>query len=155
MPDIESFLELRENTGDTARRTYNLNLANWIPDLFMQRVEADGLWSLFDPKDVPELPDLFGDAFTAAYEKAEAEKKYHRQIKARELYLRMMRSLAETGNGWMTFKDATNLKCNQTGKARQRCPSFEPVHRDHRGDLEGPDCGVQSWFDQPRAACHD
>jgi ribonucleoside-diphosphate reductase alpha chain len=114
--DIESFLELRENTGDGARRTYNLNLANWIPDLFMERVEADGLWSLFDPKDVPEFPDLFGDAFKVAYEKAEAEKIYHRQIKARELYLRMMRSLAETGNGWMTFKDATNLKCNQTGK---------------------------------------
>jgi len=114
--DIESFLELRENTGDGARRTYNLNLANWIPDLFMQRVEADGLWSLFDPKDVPQLPDLFGDEFTAAYEKAEADKIYHRQIKARDLYARMMRSLAETGNGWMTFKDATNLKCNQTGK---------------------------------------
>jgi ribonucleoside-diphosphate reductase alpha chain len=114
--DIESFLELRENTGDGARRTYNLNLANWIPDLFMERVEADGLWSLFDPKDVPEFPDLYGDAFKVAYEKAEAEKIYHRQIKARELYLRMMRSLAETGNGWMTFKDATNLKCNQTGK---------------------------------------
>jgi ribonucleoside-diphosphate reductase alpha chain len=113
--DIESFLELRENTGDNARRTYNLNLANWIPDLFMQRVEADGLWSLFDPKDVPELPDLFGEAFNIAYEKAETDKLYHRQIKARELYLRMMRSLAETGNGWMTFKDATNLKCNQTG----------------------------------------
>ncbi len=114
--DIESFLELRENTGDTARRTYNLNLANWIPDLFMQRVEADGLWSLFDPKDVPMLPDLFGEAFREAYEKAEADKIYHRQVKARDLYLRMMRSLAETGNGWMTFKDATNLKCNQTGK---------------------------------------
>jgi ribonucleoside-diphosphate reductase alpha chain len=114
--DIESFLELRENTGDGARRTYNLNLANWIPDLFMQRVERDGLWSLFDPKDVPQLPDLFGPAFTEAYEKAEADKVYHRQIKARDLYLRMMRSLAETGNGWMTFKDATNLKCNQTGK---------------------------------------
>lgn len=113
--DIESFLELRENTGDTARRTYNLNLANWIPDLFMQRVEADGLWSLFDPKDVPELPDLFGEAFNLAYEKAETNQLYHRQIKARDLYLRMMRSLAETGNGWMTFKDATNLKCNQTG----------------------------------------
>jgi ribonucleoside-diphosphate reductase alpha chain len=113
--DIESFLELRENTGDGARRTYNLNLANWIPDLFMQRVEADGLWSLFDPKDVPQLPDLFGPAFTEAYEKAESDKLYHRQIKARDLYLRMMRSLAETGNGWMTFKDATNLKCNQTG----------------------------------------
>ena len=113
--DIESFLELRENTGDNARRTYNLNLANWIPDLFMRRVEDDGLWSLFDPKDVPQLPDLFGEAFTEAYEKAEADKLYHRQIKARDLYLRMMRSLAETGNAWMTFKDATNLKCNQTG----------------------------------------
>jgi len=115
--DIESFLELRENTGDNARRTYNLNLANWIPDLFMQRVEADGIWSLFDPKDVPELPDLYGQEFTVAYEKAEAVKLYQRQIKARDLYLRMMRSLAETGNGWMTFKDATNLKCNQTGVA--------------------------------------
>jgi len=113
--DVESFLELRENTGDGARRTYNLNLANWIPDLFMKRVEADGLWSLFDPHDVPELPDLYGDAFDAAYIAAEEAKKYHRQIKARDLYLRMMRSLAETGNGWMTFKDATNLKCNQTG----------------------------------------
>ena len=114
--DIEQFLELRENTGDLSRRTYNLNLANWIPDLFMRRVEEDGLWSLFDPKDVPHLPDLFGDEFAAAYEKAEAEKLYHRQMKARDLYSRMMRSLAETGNGWMTFKDATNLKCNQTGK---------------------------------------
>jgi len=113
--DVESFLELRENTGDGARRTYNLNLANWIPDLFMKRVEADAMWSLFDPHDVPELPDLYGDAFDAAYTAAEEAKKYHRQIKARDLYLRMMRSLAETGNGWMTFKDATNLKCNQTG----------------------------------------
>ena len=114
--DIESFLELRENTGDGARRTYNLNLANWIPDLFMRRVEADAMWSLFDPKDVPTLPDLYGEAFTEAYEKAETDKLYHRQIKARDLYARMMRSLAETGNGWMTFKDTTNLKCNQTGK---------------------------------------
>jgi ribonucleoside-diphosphate reductase alpha chain len=114
--DIERFLELRDNTGDLSRRTYNLNLANWIPDLFMRRVEEDGIWSLFDPKETPHLPDLFGDEFTAAYEKAEAEKLFTRQIKARELYARMMRSLAETGNGWMTFKDACNLKCNQTGK---------------------------------------
>jgi ribonucleoside-diphosphate reductase alpha chain len=115
--DVESFLELRENTGDLSRRTYNLNLANWIPDLFMRRVDEDGLWSLFDPKDVPHLPDLYGDEFTAAYEKAESERLFARQIRARELYARMMRSLAETGNGWMTFKDACNLKNNQTGKA--------------------------------------
>jgi ribonucleoside-diphosphate reductase alpha chain len=114
--DIEQFLELRENTGDLSRRTYNLNLANWIPDLFMRRVEKDGLWSLFDPKVVPHLPDLFGDDFAAAYEKAEEENLFARQLKARDLYARMMRSLAETGNGWMTFKDACNLKCNQTGK---------------------------------------
>jgi ribonucleoside-diphosphate reductase alpha chain len=114
--DIESFLELRENTGDLSRRTYNLNLANWISDLFMRRVDEDGTWSLFDPKDVPHLPDLYGDDFAAAYEKAEADKLFARQVKARDLYARMMRSLAETGNGWMTFKDACNLKNNQTGK---------------------------------------
>lgn len=113
--DIDSFLELRENTGDLSRRTYNLNLANWIPDLFMQRVDEDAHWSLFDPKVVPHLPDLFGDEFNKAYVQAEEDKLYHRQIKARELYLRMMRSLAETGNGWMTFKDACNQKNNQTG----------------------------------------
>lgn len=115
--DIEQFLELRENTGDVSRRTYNLNLANWVPDLFMRRVEADEAWSLFDPKTVPLLPDLYGEEFDRAYEKAEAEKLFTRQMKARDLYGRMMRSLAETGNGWMTFKDACNLKCNQTGKA--------------------------------------
>ena len=114
--DIESFLELRENTGDVSRRTYNLNTANWIPDLFMKRVSEDGMWSLFDPKVVPHLPDLYGDEFVAAYEKAEADKLFERQVKARDLYSRMMRSLAETGNGWMTFKDACNIKNNQTGK---------------------------------------
>ena len=113
--DIDSFLELRENTGDVSRRTYNLNTANWIPDLFMQRVDQDGTWSLFDPKLVPHLPDLFGKEFEAAYVKAEEDKLYARQVKARDLYARMMRSLAETGNGWMTFKDACNEKNNQTG----------------------------------------
>jgi ribonucleoside-diphosphate reductase alpha chain len=113
--DVEEFLELRDNTGDEARRTYNLNLAHWIPNLFMERVEQDGLWSLFDPAKVPHFPDLYGDEFRDAYLKAEADGIYERQLKARELYLRMMRTLAETGNGWMTFKDASNRKCNQTG----------------------------------------
>ncbi|MGQ9897959.1 MAG: ribonucleoside-diphosphate reductase subunit alpha [Acidobacteriota bacterium] len=112
--DIEDFLELRDNTGDEARRTYNLNLANWIPDLFMKRVEEDGWWSLFDPKAVPHLPDLYGEAFEVAYVQAEREGKAVRQVHARDLYRRMMRTLAQTGNGWMTFKDAANRKCNQT-----------------------------------------
>jgi ribonucleoside-diphosphate reductase alpha chain len=113
-PDIEEFLELRDNTGEDARRTHNLNLANWIPDEFMRRVEADEVWSLFDPVDVPELPDLWGDAFDTAYRAAEADGRYLRQVRARDLYRRMMRTLAQTGNGWMTFKDAANRTCNQT-----------------------------------------
>ena len=114
--DIEDFLELRENTGDDARRTHNLNLANWVPDLFMKRVEADGEWSLFDPKAVPHFTDLYGDAFEQAYAKAEAEGLAMRKVKARDLYARMMKCLAQTGNGWMTFKDTSNRKSNQTGK---------------------------------------
>ncbi len=115
--DIEEFLELRENTGDNAQRTYNLNLANWIPDLFMKRVEADGMWSLFDPKTVPHFPDLVAEEFEKAYIKAEQEKLFVRQLKARDLYARMMKVLAETGNGWMTFKDSANLKSNQTARS--------------------------------------
>ena len=114
--DIEEFLELRDNTGDEAKRTHNINLANWIPDLFMERVEEDGMWSLFDPKVVPHFPDTFGEEFCKAYTEAEENKLFVRQVKARELYQRMMKTLAQTGNGWMTFKDASNLKSNQTGK---------------------------------------
>jgi ribonucleoside-diphosphate reductase alpha chain len=116
--DIEEFLELRDNTGDEARRTHNLNLANWIPDLFMRRVDTDSDWSLFDPKSVPELPDLWGDAFERAYVQAEEQGLATRTVKARELYARMMRVLGETGNGWMTFKDASNRTCNQVGPGR-------------------------------------
>ncbi|WP_068924363.1 ribonucleoside-diphosphate reductase subunit alpha [Planobispora rosea] len=114
--DIEEFLELRDNTGEDARRTHNLNLANWIPDEFMRRVEADAMWSLFDPKQVPYLTDLYGPAFDEAYRAAEADGAAVRQVPARALYGRMMRTLAQTGNGWMTFKDAANRTSNQTAR---------------------------------------
>jgi len=113
--DIDQFLELKDNTGDHARRTHNINLANWIPDMFMERVEKDWQWSLFDPKKVPELIDTFGDEFRSIYEQAEADGKFEKQVPARQLYQRMMKTLAETGNGWMTWKDSSNEKCNQTG----------------------------------------
>ncbi|WP_413944749.1 ribonucleoside-diphosphate reductase subunit alpha [Bdellovibrio sp. HCB-162] len=115
--DIEEFLELRDNTGDEAKRTHNLNLANWVPDLFMKRVETNGMWSLFDPRVVPHFVDTYGPEFEKAYEEAEAKKLYVKQIKAQDLYARMMKTLAQTGNGWMTFKDAANMKANQTGEA--------------------------------------
>ncbi len=114
--DIEEFLELRDNTGDEAARAHNINLANWVPDLFMERVKEDGLWSLFDPKKMPRLVDTFGDEFKTLYTQAEKDGVFERQVKARDLYSRMMKTLAQTGNGWMTFKDASNKKSNQTGE---------------------------------------
>ncbi|MFB7331876.1 ribonucleoside-diphosphate reductase subunit alpha [Streptomyces adustus] len=124
--DIEEFLELRDNTGEDARRTHNLNLAHWIPDEFMRRVNADAQWSLFSPSDVPELVDLWGEEFDAAYRAAEAAGLAKRTIPARDLYGRMMRTLAQTGNGWMTFKDAANRTANQTA---------EPGHVVHSSNL--------------------
>ncbi|MEX3103218.1 MULTISPECIES: ribonucleoside-diphosphate reductase subunit alpha [unclassified Streptomyces] len=124
--DIEEFLELRDNTGEDARRTHNLNLAHWIPDEFMRRVNADAQWSLFSPSDVPELVDLWGEEFDAAYRKAEAAGLAKKTIPARDLYGRMMRTLAQTGNGWMTFKDAANRTANQTA---------EPGHVVHSSNL--------------------
>ncbi len=115
-PDIEEFLALKDNTGEDARRTHNLNLANWVPDEFMRRVEADETWSLIDPAEVPELPDLWGERFDEAYRAAEAQGRFVRQVPARELYSQMMRTLAQTGNGWMTFKDASNRTSNQTAE---------------------------------------
>jgi ribonucleoside-diphosphate reductase alpha chain len=79
----------------------------------MERVEQDWMWSLFDPKEVPELVDLHGEAFRAVYLRAEQEGRFAKQVRARDLYGRMMRTLAETGNGWMCFKDAANRTCNQ------------------------------------------
>ncbi|AKZ58060.1 Ribonucleoside-diphosphate reductase [Streptomyces ambofaciens ATCC 23877] len=124
--DIEEFLELRDNTGEDARRTHNLNLAHWVPDEFMRRVDADGQWSLFSPADVPELVDLWGAEFDAAYREAEAAGLARRTLPARELYGRMMRTLAQTGNGWMTFKDTANRTANQTA---------EPGHVVHSSNL--------------------
>ena len=114
--DILDFLSLRDNTGDEAQRTHNVNLANWVPDLFMHRVEKNEQWSLFDPKEVPELTETFGDEFEKLFLEAEKNKLYKKQISARELYAKMMKTLAETGNGWMTFKDTSNMKSNQTAK---------------------------------------
>ena len=114
--DVEEFLELRDNTGEDARRTHNLNLAHWVPDEFMRRVEADADWSLFSPVDVPELVDLWGEEFDAAYRAAEAGGRALKTVPARQLYGAMMRTLAQTGNGWMTFKDTSNRTANQTAE---------------------------------------
>jgi len=114
--DIESFLQLRNNTGAEERRTHNLNLALWIPDLFMKRVEADEKWSLFSPDETPKLLDTYGEEFDSVYCKYESEGKARAQVSARGLYAKMLQTLAETGNGWICFKDKANLRSAQTGK---------------------------------------
>jgi ribonucleoside-diphosphate reductase alpha chain len=116
--DIEEFLDLRKNTGDDRRRTHDMNTANWVPDLFMERVEADGSWTLFSPDEVPELHDLYGAAFREAYEKREAEAdagriKVFKRIRAVELWRRMLTMLFETGHPWVTFKDPCNIRSPQ------------------------------------------
>ena len=116
--DIEDFLDLRRNTGDDRRRTHDMNTSNWIPDLFMKRVESDQEWTLFSPEEVPDLHDLFGKKFEDAY--CEYEKsiqngqiKKFKKVPAKELWKKMLTRLFETGHPWITFKDACNVRSPQ------------------------------------------
>ena len=116
--DIEEFLELRKNTGDDRRRTHDMNTANWIPDLFMRRVMEKGSWTLFSPSNVPDLHDLFGEAFETAYvayeeKAARGEIKPARTVQASDLWRKMLTMLFETGHPWITFKDACNVRSPQ------------------------------------------
>ena len=116
--DIEDFLELRKNTGEERRRTHDMNTANWIPDLFMKRVTEGAQWSLFSPEEVPELHELYGLEFEAAYEAYEAkaargELSSYRQIPAQDLWRKMLGMLFETGHPWITFKDPCNIRSPQ------------------------------------------
>src|SRR4051794_24721642 len=116
--DIEEFLDLRKNTGDERRRTHDMNTANWVPDLFLQRVEAGGEWTLFSPDEAPDLHELYGNAFAEAYVGYEAaadrgEIRVFKRVKAVDLWRRMLTVLFETGHPWITFKDACNLRSPQ------------------------------------------
>ena len=116
--DIEEFLDLRKNTGDDRRRTHDMHTANWIPDLFMKRVQAGEDWTLFSPDDVPDLHDLVGAAFEERYEHyerlADAGKiDLHRRVPALELWRKMLTRLYETGHPWITFKDPSNVRSPQ------------------------------------------
>jgi ribonucleoside-diphosphate reductase alpha chain len=116
--DIEEFLDLRKNTGDDRRRTHDMNTANWVPDLFMKRVELDQNWTLFSPGEAPDLHDLTGLAFEKRYEEyealaAEGKMDQHKTIPAKDLWRKMLTMLFETGHPWITFKDSCNLRSPQ------------------------------------------
>ena len=113
--DIEDFLDLKKNTGDERRRCHDLNTANWLPDLFLRRVQEDGDWYLFSPSDVRDLHELYGENFDKAYVKycKKADKgtiTNFKVIKAKDLWKKMLRALFETGHPWITFKDNSNLR---------------------------------------------
>ena len=116
--DVEEFLELRKNTGDDRRRTHDMNTANWIPDLFMKRLEKDEEWTLFSPSDVPDLHDIYGLEFEKKYSEYEkkAEKgdiKLFKKVKAKDLWRKVLSMLFETGHPWVTFKDPCNIRSPQ------------------------------------------
>jgi ribonucleoside-diphosphate reductase alpha chain len=116
--DLEEFLELRKNTGDDRRRTHDMHTANWIPDLFMRRVQDGGQWTLFSPDDVPDLHDLYGKAFNSRYEhyerKADAGSiTLFRRLPALDLWRKMLTRLFETGHPWITWKDPSNIRSTQ------------------------------------------
>ncbi len=115
--DIEDFLELRVNTGDERRRTHDMNTANWVPDLFMKRMEAREDWTLFRSNECPDLHDLYGKAFEQRYteyeKKAEEGKIWSRKVAAIDLWKKMLKMIFETGHPWITFKDPCNVRSPQ------------------------------------------
>ncbi len=116
--DIEDFLDLRKNTGDERRRTHDINTANWIPDLFMKRVLADGIWTLFSPDETPDIHKLYGKEFEAryvAYELKAREGKMNqfKEISAKQLWRKMLTRIFETGHPWLTWKDPINIRSPQ------------------------------------------
>ncbi len=116
--DVEDFLDLRRNTGDERRRTHDMNTAHWIPDLFMKRVLADGDWTLFSPEEVPDLHDLYGQAFEKKYTEYEqkvvrGEITLFKKVSAQKLWRKMLSRLFETGHPWITFKDPCNIRSPQ------------------------------------------
>jgi len=115
--DITDFLELRKNTGDERRRAHDMNTANWIPDLFMQRMEARDNWTLFRSNEVPDLHELYGRAFTERYLAYEADardgKIFGRDVPAIDLWKQMLKMIFETGHPWITFKDPCNVRSPQ------------------------------------------
>ena len=111
--DIFDFIDIRKNHGKEEMRARDLFPALWIPDLFMQRVEADQMWSLFDPNEAQGLYEVYGEKFNELYTTYENEGKFRKQIKARELWTAILEAQIETGTPYMCYKDAVNEKSNQ------------------------------------------
>ena len=111
--DIEDFLRLKLNTGTEEERARDLFYGLWIPDLFMKRVEEDGMWSLMCPNECPGLSDCWGEAFETLYTRYETEKKYRKQVPAKKIWQSILDAQIQTGTPYLCYKDAANRKSNQ------------------------------------------
>ena len=111
--DIESFLDMKKNHGDEERRARDLFYALWMPDLFMKRVQNDGMWTLMCPHKCPGLSDVYGEKFEELYTKYETENKGNKTVKARHIWFKILDSQIETGTPYILYKDACNKKSNQ------------------------------------------
>ena len=137
--DIEDFLEMRKNHGDESKIARDLFYALWIPDLFMKRVDEDGMWSLMCPDVCKGLSDVHGDEFEELYTKYESEGKFIKQIEARKLWDRVLISQIETGTPYMLYKDSANRKSNQknlgTIKSSNLCVSGDTKILTSKGNI--------------------
>lgn len=123
-PDIEAFLDLRKNSGNEHERCRDLFLALWVSDLFMERVEAGGDWSLFCPAECPGLSDLHGDEYKHLYELYEQGSRARKTLSARSLWNKIVTSQIETGTPYILFKDACNSKSNQKNLGTIKCSNL-------------------------------
>jgi ribonucleotide reductase alpha subunit len=148
--DIEDFLMLKRNTGSEEERARDLFYALWIPDLFMERVEADGEWTLFCPTEAPGLADVWGAEFKELYERYEREGRGQR-VSAQKLWFKILDSQIETGTPYLLYKDAANAKSNQqnlgTIKSSNLCVAPETLILTDKGQipisqLEGKEVNV-------------
>ncbi|CAG0881694.1 unnamed protein product [Cyprideis torosa] len=122
--DVFEFLDLRKNTGKEEHRARDLFYALWIPDLFMRRVEEDGIWSLMCPNECPGLHECWGEEFDELYMRYEKEGKFRKQIKAQSLWFAILESQVETGTPYMLYKDACNRKSNQQNLGTIKCSNL-------------------------------
>ena len=138
--DVEDFLKLKLNTGSEEERCRDLFYALWIPDLFMERVEANLPWTLFCPSEAPGLADVYGDEFKALYERYEAEGRGRKQVDAQKLWFKVLDSQIETGTPYLLYKDAANKKSNQknlgTIKSSNLCVAPETYILTDKGQIQ-------------------
>ena len=138
--DIEAFLQMRKNHGDEELKARDLFYALWIPDLFMERIKSDGMWTLMCPDECPGLADVYGDEFVELYTKYESEGRGRVQMKARQLWFQVLDAQMETGTPYLLYKDACNKKSNQknlgTIKSSNLCVAPETLILTDKGHVK-------------------